>query len=81
MRPMTFNKPLARNTGPTIVATLLGGKMVKTNDARNPDRANFVIVCYHGDWSGFRTLAECEAQYPALEKRGMEDGYFWVEER
>lgn len=45
-----------------------------------PERANFVIVCSYGDWSGFRTLAECIVQNPDL-NRIRPDGFYWIEER
>lgn len=46
----------------------------------SPDRPNFVIVCGFGDWSGFRTLADCMKQIPASwERRPL--GFFWIEER
>ncbi len=66
----------------SIVAELLRGKMTATRTKpRRPERNNFVIVCSYGDWSGFRTLADCERQYHSLESMGRPDGYFWVEER
>ena len=45
-----------------------------------PDKPNFVICCPSGEWSGYRTLAECQAQYPTLENMGRPDRYFWVQE-
>lgn len=41
-------------------------------------RPNFVIVCDHGDWSGFRTLAACLAQ---VMEYGRPVGYYRIEER
>jgi hypothetical protein len=64
-----------------IVYMLLKGKMRRIRPVRNPEAKNFVIVCSHGDWGGYRTLADCMVQFPQLEARGAEDGYFWVEER
>jgi len=71
---------------PNIVYMLQGGMMRECGvwidkDIRQPLKANFVICCVHGDWSGFRTLAECQRQFPELEARNKPDGYFWVEER
>ena len=64
------------------VAMLFHGKMTPTSTApRRPTSANFVIVCDYGDWSGFRTLADCQAQYAELENAGRPDGFYWVEER
>jgi hypothetical protein len=66
-----------------VVATMFKGKMTKCAEPRNPQRANFVIVCMRGDWSGFRTLAECESQYAELERYHAADANrdYWVEER
>lgn len=64
-----------------MIAILKGGRMVKVQEPRNPNNANFVIVCGRGDWSGFLTYAECERRFPGLEKLGRPDGYFYVEER
>ncbi len=65
-----------------IVAMLFQGKMQATGTKpRLPERNNYVIVCERGDWSGFRTLADCQAQYAELEAKGRPDGFFWVEER
>jgi len=73
MRPVKFRY---------IVAMLLGGKMQETASLpKKPERANFVICCDYGDWSGFRTLAECQAQYRELESYNKPEGYYWVEER
>lgn len=45
------------------------GKMTKINDPQRPQNANFVIQWNGRDWSGFRTLAECERQFRELEAR------------
>ncbi len=71
--------------GDRIIYSLFNGKMVKTGHTANPERPNFVITCDYGDWSGFRTLAECEQQFHELEgmasrmKRG--NFYYQVVER
>lgn len=57
------------------------GKMLKIGATDRPDRNNFLIVCDYGDWSGFRTLAECEKQIPELESYKMRSGYFKIVER
>lgn len=49
------------------------GKMVKVAGARLPDCRNFIIRYKGMDWSGFRTLTECERQFPELEKREGDD--------
>lgn len=67
--------------GDNIIYTLQGGKMVKINEPDNPEKANFVIICEYGDWSGFRTLADCESQFVELENRDKPNGWFSVVER
>ncbi len=67
--------------GDKIIYTLRGKKMVKINEPDRPEKANFVIICDHGDWSGFRTLAECETQFSDLENRDKPNGFFAVVER
>lgn len=42
------------------------------------DRYNFLIMCDYGDWSGFRTLAECYDQYM---ERGKRQGFYRIVER
>ena len=70
-----------RDQRASIIYILSKGKMTRVGRPRSPESHNFVIVCAKGDWSGFRTLNECKAQFPQLEARNVEDGYFWVEER
>ena len=60
-----------------IVYELIGGCWQPVRAPKQPARANFVIVCRYGDWSGFRTLAECLRQIPA----GRPDGFYQIEER
>ncbi len=68
-----------------VIYELLAGKMVEMSKPRAPLKANFVICCNYGDWSGFRTLVECITQFKALELSAANmkrpDGYYWVEER
>ena len=64
-----------------MIYMLWNGKMVEQEKAKRPERANFVICCDYGDWSGFRTLAECQSQFKELEAKGKQNGYYWVEER
>lgn len=65
------------------VYVLRKGKMtcVRPVSHERAARPNFVIVCEYGDWSGFRTLKDCEKQFHELEEKGRPDGFFWVEER
>jgi len=46
----------------------------------HPDRLNFVIVCDYGDWSGFRTLADCLKQIPET-WASRPRGFYRIEER
>jgi hypothetical protein len=55
--------------GDKIIYLKFRGKMEKVEEPRLPERANFVITWRGLDWSGFRTLAECERQFDELEKR------------
>ena len=68
-------------TGATTTHELIDGAWAPTNKPQgltaNP---NFVIVCNYGDWSGFRTLAECLAQIPESWPR-KSPGFFRIEER
>lgn len=45
------------------------GEFQKVAEPRLPNNANFVIQWRGMDWSGFRTLEECERQFPELEAR------------
>lgn len=53
----------------TIIYIGFKGKMTKVAEPQLPENANFVIQWNDSDWSGFRTLAECERQFPELEAR------------
>jgi hypothetical protein len=53
----------------TTIYQQFEGKMEKINEPRLPENANFIIRYRGRDWSGFRTLAECEKQFPELEQR------------
>ena len=74
---------MAFRTRPFVVYELQKGKMVKVAEpSSRPEQTNFVIVCTYGDWSGFRTLAECERQFPELEgKHKLSGTDYWVEDR
>lgn len=63
------------------VFALINGKMSILDKPKNPEKANFVIVCDYGDWSGFRTLAECKKQFLELENKNKGNFYYRVEER
>jgi len=45
------------------------------------ERRNFLIVCNYGDWSGFRTLAECEAQFDEFNEADRPNFFYSVVER
>jgi hypothetical protein len=68
-------------SGDRTIYSLFNRKMVKMNEPQRPALRNFVIVCELGDWSGFRTLAECEAQFPQLETAGRGNFFYRVVER
>jgi hypothetical protein len=56
------------------------GKMTKLKaPLGRVENPNFVITWKGMDWSGFRTLAECEAQFPELEKRADIENFAVVE--
>jgi hypothetical protein len=52
-------------------------------DRRPPtsNKYNFIITHKGMDWSGYRTLAECEAQFEEIQKRSdaLEDDFAVVE--
>ena len=59
--------------GDNLIYVMNHGKMARTAQKiqTSPEHRNFLIVhAKYGDWSGFRTLAECEKQFTELE------GYF-----
>jgi hypothetical protein len=68
-----------------VIYSLIEGKMVKTGTPQLPSSRNFLIVCSWGDWSGFRLLADCEAQFAELEanaaKMARPNFYYQVVER
>jgi len=65
-----------------VVYSCYNGKMFKSKEPKgNPDQANFVITYNDRDWSGFRTLAECEKQFPEIEKKNPQNFVFQVIER
>lgn len=68
--------------GDNIIYSLFNGKMVKTGKAHGPEtKNNFLIICEYGDWSRFRTLAECEAQFAELTSKNKPNFYYQVVER
>ncbi|HEY2155360.1 MAG TPA: hypothetical protein VGH33_07000 [Isosphaeraceae bacterium] len=62
-----------------IIYIQVDGQMVRVEEPNRPDLANFVITHHGRDWSGFRTLADCERQFSAL--RGRKGDPFRVVER
>jgi hypothetical protein len=72
----------ALQNGDHVIYSLLGGKMVREDaPIGSTEKTNFLIVCDYGDWSGFRTLAACEAQFASLEAKAKPDYFFQVVER
>ena len=49
-----------------------------TGTPRNCNNMNFVIVCWWGDWSGYRTWEGCIGE--EMPDRTVEN-YFFIEER
>lgn len=57
-----------------LIYIQFNGEMKKVGEPRiSADRRNFVITWKGMDWSGFRTLAECEAQFDELNKKSNYD--------
>jgi len=72
--------------GDRDIYRLFKGRMQRVQDPLcDPARSNFLIVCDYGDWSGFRTLDACIAQFGELEKyaedRIYPHGFYRVVER
>lgn len=68
--------------GDNVIFSYYGGKFHRSaNDIiTSSNHNNFVITCIYGDWSGFRTLAECKKQFSELEHT-RPNYYFEVVER
>ncbi len=54
------------------------GIMAKVEEPLRPNNTNFLITWKGMDWSGFRTLVDCERQFPELENKSG-DNYQVVE--
>jgi hypothetical protein len=83
---MAYRPGVVKETTDNLIYELVGGVMTRVGvEAGNPKNRNFLIRCAYGDWSGFRTLVECENQLSELEqlaKNGKKpDGYYTVVER
>ena len=69
------------NRGATTTHELINGVWEPAGKPQGrTDKPNFVLVCDYGDWSGFRTLAECLVQIPESWPR-KSPGFFRIEER
>jgi hypothetical protein len=68
--------------GDNVIFVYYNGKFHRTSNKviTSWEHNNFVITCIYGDWSGFRTLVECEKQFSELEYK-RPDHYFEVVER
>lgn len=68
-----------------VIYILHNGRMRQVTQTKNAERPNFVIKNDYGDWSGFRTLAECLAQIPELEQlaasNNRPNGFYQIVER
>lgn len=49
-----------------VIYTGFKDRMILTSFPKNPKKPNFVIQWRGMDWSGFRTLEECEKQFDEL---------------
>lgn len=59
---------------PRYIYIPVGNKFRQILKPTNPTLRNFVIQYRGMDWSGFRTLLECEKQFPEIEaKRNFKD--------
>ena len=68
---------------PKILYSLVDGKWElnpHTPVRGDKEALNFLIACDFGDWSGFRTLAQCLGQVPNTWPN-RRPGFFWIEER
>ena len=67
--------------GDFVIAESLGGKVEIKNQAKGvTENSNFLIVCDHGDWSGFMPLKEALRKLDLLSQQ-KPDKYFAVVER
>jgi len=64
---------------PRTIFVQFHGKMTKVDRPSKPHYPHFVIKWKGMDWSGYRTLAECERQFAELETR--EGDFFSVVEQ
>lgn len=63
----------------SVIFTCFHGKFAKLAEPRLPNNANF-FICWNGkDWSGFRTLAECEKQFEQIQGKPNCDSFSVVE--
>lgn len=74
-----MKRTLVTKQADPLTHLLINGAWVEVNSPITPDRAHFLITCDYGDWSGFRTLAECLAQIPSWQ--GKRDGFYKIETR
>lgn len=66
----------------SLIYVQVAGKFARCGEPKtSPERRNFVITWKGLDWSGFRTLADCEKQFPELERRRPGESDYAVEER
>ena len=62
-----------------IIYVKAQGRMIRCCQPKTTAEHNNFVILWNGlDWSGFRTLAECEKQFPELLAK---DGVYMVVER
>lgn len=63
------------------IYTHVDGRIKVLTPAKRPEYINFKIICPYGDWSGWRTLAECLPQFEQIIKEQPDRYYTIVEDR
>ena len=57
-----------------LIYIQFNGEMHRVGEPKfSADRPNFIITWKGMDWSGFRTLADCEKQFAELNKKSDYD--------
>ena len=75
-------KMLTAEQGDNVIAEAISGKVqaVGRGPQGRKENTNFLIVCEHGDWSGFMRMDQAIAHLNVLAKRSP-NKYFAVVER
>lgn len=71
---------LVGEQGDHIIAEVMGGKVEVVSKARGQTlNSNFLVVCDHGDWSGFMPLKQALQRLDQLAERSPGKYYAVVE--